>query len=382
MERGKPECVCAVFLMFLLISCSAQKEAKNVPVEAAKAIAVIDKPVAMEWEEEWNKVILGAKKENRIVVYATLGGDTRAAVIKSFNDKYGIVVDYIVGRGGEISQKVITERRAGLFLADVYVGGATTLVNEIKPSGALDPLLPALILPEVKEGKNWWGGQLPWVDKEQRILTFLAYPSIELSSNTELVKEGEVKSVKDMLNPKWNGKILMNDPTIAGAGLGFFARNFERYGIDFMKKLAEMRPGIIRDQRLQVEWLAQGRYALTTSAQSEVMAGFIKAGAPIKDLELIEGGLSSGSGHITLINRALHPDAARVFINWLLSREVQTMVSRSVLQQSAREDVPVDHLDRVRKPGVGYIEDSSEERLLRRPADAKLAQEIFGPLMK
>lgn len=219
------------------------------------------------------------------------------------------------------------------------------------------------------------------MDKEQKILAFTAYPSIELAINTELVKENEIKSLKDLLDPKWRGKILMNDPTIAGGGLGWFSDTLEIHGTEFMRQLADNKPTILRDQRLQVEWLAKGRYAILTNPQSEIIANFLKAGASVKQIELIETKLSSGSGHISLLNKAPHPNASRVFINWLLSREGQTVYSRSILQQSAREDISTDHLERVRKAGVKYYM-NKEDALLKRPAQAKLAEEIFAPLLK
>lgn len=380
-ERKSLIFIAPIFFLIILASCVPQKEAIISPFPE-KTASVGEKSSKDGWEQEWNRTLREAKKEGKVFVLGTVGTDTRVAIINGFKERYGIDVDYIAGRGGEISQKLITERRAGIFSTDVYAGGATTLINEIKPAGALDPLLPALILPEVIDEKNWWGGKLPLMDKDKMIFAFMAYPSVDLASNTELVKEGEVKSLKEIIEPKWKGKILMNDPTIAGAGLGWFGRNTDRFGVDFMKKLAENKPVILRDQRLQVEWLARGRYALLTNPQSEIIAEFIRAGAPVKDLELIEGVLSTGSGHVSLVNKAPHPNAARVLINWLLSREGQTVYSRSILQQSAREDVPIDHLERLRKPGVDYLKESDEERLLRRPAQAIQAREIFSDLLK
>lgn len=367
--------------LLLLLSCTA-KESQRIPSQTEKPVGKVETPVAAGWEGEWNKILQEAQKEKRVVVLGTVGTDTRAALIKNFNEKYGITVDYVAGRGGEISQKLLTERRAGVFSIDVYAGGATTLINEMKPAGVLDPLQPVLILPEVLDPKNWFGGELHWLDKDKTIFPFMAYPSADLAVNTEIVREGEIKSLKDIINPRWKGKLIMNDPTISGAGLGWYGRNADRFGVDFMKKVAENQPIIVRDQRLQVEWLTRGRYALLTNPQSEIIAEFIRAGAPVKDLDLIEGVLSTGSGHVTLINKAPHPNTARLFINWLLSREGQTVYSRSILQQSAREDIPTDYLDRLRKPGVNYIRESDEERLLRRPAQAVQAREIFAEILK
>lgn len=216
----------------------------------------------------------------------------------------------------------------------------------------------ALILPEVKDPKAWWSGSLLWVDRKHFSLAFNAYSLPAYAINTEMVKPEELKSYRDLLDPKWKGKIIINDPTIAGIGEKGLSFVLVTMGVDFVKDLAKQEPFIVRDQRLQVEWLAQRKFPIGLFCKSDPIAEFVKAGAPIKELIPIEGqALTSGSGNLPLVDGAAHPYAASLFINWLLSKEGQILFSKASLVQSAREDIPTDYLDpvKLRQPGVKYM---------------------------
>lgn len=340
------------------------------------------------WEIEWEKDLIEAKKEGRIVVYNTALGTIRNAAAPAFKNRFGISVEDITGRGGEISNKILTERRAGLHIADVYIGGAGTMVLELKPAGVLDPLEPALVLPEVLDSRAWYRENLMWVDPQKKnVLAFLAYPSRIFAINTRLVKPDEIKSYRDFINPKWKGKIIMNDPTTAGSGsMAFHVLGFHILDLDFFREMALLEPIITRDQRLQVEWLAQGKYAIAYAPQTSIVTEFKRVGASVDYIVPREGTyLSPGSGNIGLVNRAPHPRAARIFINWLLSREGVGIFSRSYGTQGARTDVPEEGIEpsNMRQPGVTYwFGAHTEEVQLKEPETKKVAREIFGHLLK
>lgn len=355
---------------------------RDVPVESPSALKATPQEVVDTQVTEWDRLLNEARKESKVLIYSTAGVETRVALTKLFKENYNISPEFLVGKGGEISAKLLSERSAGLYLADLYLGGATTLVNELKPAGILDPF-EDLIFSEIKEPKNWFEGELRWMDKDRKILSFTGYPQSDIAINTEQVNAKELKSWKDILQPRWKGKIVLNDPTLAGTALGWFSDVTEIYGLEFMRELVLLEPLITRDQRQQVEWLARGKYAIAIAPKSDPIAEFKRAGAAIAFLTLERVKLSTGSGQVTLINKAPHPKAARLFLNWLLSREAQTAFSQAMMVQSRRLDVPTDHLnpDEVRQPGVQYFMED-EKTLLERPPKAKLAQEIFGPLMK
>lgn len=386
---AKGNVLALLLLVFALAACTPGQSAPKIPSEQQSALTgtkEVSSPAKAGWEEEWNRVLALAKKEGRIVVYTTAGTEARTVLVPSFQEKYGIQAEFVMGKGAEIGQKLLSERKAGINLADVYVGGATTQITQLQPAGVLAVTEDALILPEVKDPKAWWSGSLLWVDSKHRSLAFSAFTLPAYAINTTMVKPEELKSYRDLLNPKWKGKITLNDPTLAGIGEQGMSFVLEILKVDFLKDLVKQEPVIVRDQRLQVEWLAHGKYPLALFCKSDPIAEFQKAGAPIKELLPAEGqALTGGTGNLSLIDQSPHPNASRVFINWLLGREGQTLYSKAVLVQSAREDIPTDFLDpvKMRVPGMKYVWIQTEERLLKiGNEDRPVFNEVFGPLIK
>ena len=153
-----------------------------------------------------------------------------------------------------------------------------------------------------------------------------------------------------------------------------------------MRELVKQEPFITRDQRLQAESLARGKYAVAIGVQPDIQAEFIKMGARIQTIIPEEGAwLGGGPGLIAAFSKAPHPNAAKVFINWFLSKEGQTLYSRTARAESARLDVPNDHLNKAdrRDPKVKYFISEDESFLKKkREYEKKWAKEIFGPLIR
>lgn len=339
------------------------------------------------WELEWERFKAEAKKEGEVVLYGQLGASAQQALRKVLKEKFGIEAIFVALRGEETTNKIIAEQNAGLYLADVIFATTNNIINYLKPQGRIPPMDSAIIFPEILDPKVWWQGRIPWVDNDQRYhIAFLAGPRVDVMVNAAQVKPGEIKSYKDLLAPKWKGKIVINDPTVSGSGNAWFSAMAEFItGPEYLRELVKQEPVILRDQRLQVEWVARGKNPVLIAATEQVEADFIKAGANIDLLVLEEGGyVSQSSGAISLAARASHPNAAKVVINWVLSKEGQTVLSETFLMQSGRVDVPTDFLPRfaVRKPGLKYFNTSTEDFQYKKNKNLQVAKEIFGPLMK
>ena len=201
-----------------------------------------------------------------------------------------------------------------------------------------------------------------------------------------MVKVDEIKSYRDLLQPRWKGKIIINDPTVAGIGGKWFSM-VGRYimNLDFMREIARQEPVILRDQRLQVDWLAKGKYPIGIAAVTDMVTEFRKAGAPLSYAEPSEGTwLGNGSGGLGLVVKAPHPNAARVFVNWMLTKEAQSIYSREYGVPSARLDVSTEGIDPVTvpKPGVKYVLGFKEETLIGEDEYRNtVGREIFGQLI-
>ncbi len=372
-----------ILTIFLATSCAAQKGAAPAPAKVSEAKD--QSPRTDSRETKWEDTLAAAKKEKRVVVLITGGKELGLAWSKAFKDKFGIDVEMVAGTGNEVSQKVLAERKAGLYLADVYAGGTTTSLTSLKPAGALEPLDNILVLPEVLDSGTWMRKKVEWADKDHTVFVFSIYARNPIAINTTLVQKGEVRSLYDLLEPKWKGRISMNDPTIQGGGFSLFQVYVKHTGIEYWHKLAKQDILLSRDRRQIMDWLAKGKAAVTVAPNNESFNQLKEAGAPLEFLTPEEGTyLSTGNGSASMFNKAAHPNAARLFLNWMLTSEGQTLFSRSMGVPSARVDVPVNHLppDMLWKADEKYIaEDFSEDAMEDKTASMKLALEVFGPYL-
>lgn len=310
-----------------------------------------------------------------------MGSDARIAIADAFKKKTGINLEFTAGRAAELVQKVMTERRAGLFLVDVWMSGPTTVWQYLKPIGALESPEKYLFLPEVLDPKVWWGGQLIWMDKERTFIQFILSVTQSSYKNTQLVRPEEMNSLKDLLNPKWKGKIVLKDPMPGGTSSALMLM-LEVLGWDYIRALAEQTPVILRDERLMIEWVARGKYPISIGSGMTALARELKEeGIPIDIIFFKEGDtLSQARGAFTILDKAPHPNATKVFATWVLTREGGTVFSIAEGHQSARLDVPTDHLEawQIRQPGKKYINMSTEEMHSKKFEMREPVAEILG----
>lgn len=318
-----------------------------------------------DWKERWAKTVEAAEKEGRLVIHA---GPGEEAFYQAFQNKYPkIKMVYIPGRGGERIQRIMGERRAGHYLADIYMGGGGPIRDVLHKAKILDPVKPELILPEILDESKWWGGRHIYLDPEgEYILSFNGITQGYFHYNTKLVNPSGIKSYWDFLDPKWKGKVVTWEPMAPGTdGVLRFLYHNPEIGPQFVRRfLIEMDITVTRDTRQFVDWLATGRFLIAglQSADRSELHEAKNRGLPVTwfDSKNFKEGvpLSTSSGNIALLNRAPNPNAARVFINWLLSRE-GAMAYQSIARDndSLRIDIPKDnvppHIRRVE--GVRYV---------------------------
>ena len=325
-------------------------------VIAAAAVAQAGEPA--RWQADWDQALQAARKEGQLTLY---GSADYEILFGEFNKKYpGIKVVGVYGRGADVAKRFMAERRAERYLADLYVNGMTTGYNVFYKAKALDPIPPLLILPEVIDTSKWWNGKHHYVDPEnQYLLNINGETRIVVGYNTKLVNPAEIKSYWDLLNPKWKGKIVAYDPSLGGAGdaMRFFYHH-KNLGPEFIRRvLTETDLVISSDTRQMGDWLAGGKYALSVFGPISRMDLDVMQiqGLPVSWFEpdhLKEGAyITAGSGGVALINKAPHPNAAKIALNWLLSREGQIAYQRIFTEgndgpDSLRIDIPKDKVPR------------------------------------
>lgn len=387
----------SIFVLSVFLGCSAKTSRQPIPSE--KEIVPLEPVVGQKasWQAQWERTISAARKEGRFNIFTTTEATKIVIEVfkKDYFSKYGIDSEIISGGGGELAAKLIAEQRAGIFTTDLYLGGGNTQVARLKPAGIYSPLSEALILPEVKNPDAWLDNSLPFIDKDAIIFSLARYPSQIILINSDMAKPEELQSYQDLLQPKWKGKIMMRDPTKTGGSLKWFSAMVEEsfgpiLGMAYMRELAKQELVIMANERLAAEWLVRGKYPIALNIGMDIiLEGFKKEGirVPVDQHTPREGGYSTtGGNNLTLLTKAPHPNATRVFLNWLLSREGQIEWSKASGKHSTRVDIPspeeINPRILARQTGIKYVFMDSEELLLKTDEYIKLSQQVFGHLVR
>lgn len=323
------------------------------------------------WVAEWDKIVQAARREGVVSVIGPQGNETREALSVGFQKKYpGIRVEVNTMAGNQIAPRMLTEIRARKYTTDVVVTGTTTAIESLLPANSIVPLQPFLVGPNSGDPSVWRGKKYNFSDSTgQYNLVFSAYAKAPFIYNPNLVKVAEIKSWKDLLDPKWKGKMAMRDPTGAGGGLGnatLWYTNSE-LGKDFIQKFFAQQEVIIsRDDRQMLDFVAQGKYHLAIGPSDVLTNELIGRGLPLKhahSLSLKEGTyITAGNGSFVVPRDVPHPNAARLYLDYLMSKEGQLEWSKAAGFASLRRDVPRDHVLELLIPreDVDYPELSSE----------------------
>jgi iron(III) transport system substrate-binding protein len=316
----------------------------------------------------WEETLRTARKEGAVSVYFWQGGNLDK-VLQIFQQKYpDIRLTPVGGRGSGFITRIVTEMRANKHLVDVCICGVTSPYDVLhKRADALEPIKSALMLSDVVDSSKWWQGKHHYQDPEGRYI-FVYWgraAATRVSYNSKAVNPAEFSSYWDLLNPKWKGKIVAIEPTESAGG---WRALYYKPGIgaEFLQRLfGEMNVLFSREDRQAGDWLAVGKVSLGLflSAIPEAKA----QGLPVdefKDSNFKEPpSLDSGpNGTIALMKQAPHPNAAKVFINWFLSREGQTIYQEIMNTptdqvESMREDISKDPIPVTsrRRNGVEYV---------------------------
>jgi iron(III) transport system substrate-binding protein len=321
-----------------------------------------------------------AKKEGQVTIYPGAGQSLLPIEAGVFQKKYP-EIKVVTAISGDPVVRLLSEHRAGKYLADITVGGSNATL-ELYLARALDPLRDAMILPEVRDESKWWQGKHHYIDRERKYgLIFVGVPDRgSIYYNTRLVNPSEIQSFWDFVNPRWKGKIEARDIRLSGSGqpnIRVFYYN-PRLGPEYIRRLfSEMDVTLFRDRRQSVDWLATGKFPICFFCTRSDVARAQGQGLPLAAFgTLKEGmGVTSSSGSMGLVHRPPHPNAAKVYLNWFLSREGQLTLQQEYAKakvtasNSLRIDIPKDMVppDEHLKDGIDYIEVETPERISMEP---------------
>jgi iron(III) transport system substrate-binding protein len=274
------------------------------------------------------KIIEGAKKEGQLVYYTTMTLDQSRVTVDHFEKKYPFVkVTLFRTGGGPLLNKIFAESRGGRHDWDVVVGRGEMVLPLMQRK-----LLVSYKSPETKAIDE----QL--VDKEGFWAAYYVN-SYVLGWNTKLVKREDVpKTYEALLNPKWKGGSISLDTEAYGMLEGLKGVWGREKTIDYFKRLAALDPVLKRGNTERVQLAVAGEYPLII-AYNQTIQRMTSRGAPIDWLPL-EPAVTQVNP-VVIGSKAPHPNAARLFRDYILSKEGQEQL-KGFQRIPVRKDVEPD----------------------------------------
>lgn len=334
---------------------------------------------------DWKATVEAAKREGVVKCACPPRREFAMAFKKGFEDSYpGITLEITAAALPAFPLRVAKEQSAKMFLWDVYTFGPGAEIFDLKNKGGLESMWDYMSLPEVLNDSAWIGGiKDRFLDVEQKHIFGMFYTISTGSYNRDAIADPKIKSFDDLLNPALKGKLVSVDPRVGGAGESLAAAVFQRYGRDGLKKLFVDQDVLLMKGNVEVaeQVVRKTRPISLTSVSPDSQQRFKDAGVKlnIADLFVPELARAGTNGSCPAIfKNPPNPNATKVFINWLLSRDGQKSVSEARGEPSARTDVPVINPEDAPKPGVKYLYAHKEEAMTKFLAPAqKILRELI-----
>lgn len=341
--------------------------------------------LAQGWKAEWKQIVAAAEKEGTVVLNVQPNKRMRTFVQAEWRKAYpNIKLSMTVVPGRQFIARIKTERKAGKYLWDLAFSGAPGGFT-LSKTGEVDPFLPVLVDPELRDPKTWGGWNNAFFDKANKyvfsIAGFLKAPFY----NADRIPPEKVKKqgLKILLDPAYKGKIYWHDPAVRGSGRSFAFVLRSRLGDDGLRKLiVDQKVRFVAKQHEITEGLARGTAWIGIGPiVTSLLKPYIDAGVKV-DIRPFGNTpdvneMSTGGSTLYVYNKRPHPNATKVFVNWLLSKEVQYGLGKAMLMDSRRQDVPpVSRPERTPIKGAKYLESQREEYAKQVRAAQKFIREI------
>ena len=331
--------VALVSLLVILAACAPKSAPVSAPpIAAPQAVVPVPAPAGPARSPEdiaWQKVVEAAQKEGSLTDYSS-SFIIPPEMQQAFMATTGVKLDVISGRGVEQVERLKTEKRMGSMLADI-LDNNTTQMEEAKGLGLL---ASSADLPVFRE-RDVWNQEPLGLDREGK---YLPYYIIYLAPhiNTKLVStddEAKLKSWRDFLDPKWKGKMVVQDPRL-GTMAAYFNVHLKKGLLDeaFMLALGRQQLQFALNKGDVAKAVAIGDAPIALIAATSDTPAYIAQGLPVKMLDMKEG-VWRGGAAVGRVEKSPHPNAAKVYLNWLFTPQGQTEISKATLTQPIRKGV-------------------------------------------
>jgi len=281
------------------------------------------------------QLIEAAKKEGKVIYYTAIDLKVAQGLARNFEQKYPGITVQVERTGSErIYQRLAQERANNIFAVDVLDGSDQALFVTWKKQGVLEPYIPAELLK--------WPAEQRDADGTYASVRFTLMP---IGVNTNLVKPEDMpKSFADLLDAKWAGKIVKAHPSYSGGIVTSTFQTVKALGWGYFEKLAKQKVLQVQSATEPPKKLALGERAISADGLEYVHLLMQQGGAPIKVVYPNEG-TPFIPGCEAIAKNAPHPNAAKLFMSFMVSRETQQYLADNAGLRSFHPDVKL-------RPGV------------------------------
>ena len=270
-------------------------------------------------------------EENKVVIYCPHPLSFINPLVEEFEKESGIKVEVVAAGTGELLKRVESEKANPL--ADIFWGGS------------LSTMKPKANLFEPYKSANEEHVQDAFKNTEGFITRSTDIPSV-IMVNTDLIGDIKVEGYEDLLNPALKGKIAMADPSKSSSSyehlinmLYAMGNGDPNKGWDYVEKFCRNLDGkLLSGSSAVYKGVADGEYVVGCTFE-EGGAKYVADGAPVKLVYMKEGVISKPDG-IYIIKHAKHMENAKKFIDFITSKEAQTLITQKLHRRSVRDDVP------------------------------------------
>lgn len=321
-------------------------------------------------QQAYDALVAAAKQEGSVVIDGPPTPAMRDDLPQAFKQQFGIDMTYNGLQPGDFVNRITGERAAGIYSTDAVLSGSDTMYGVVANNGQVDngamgwlaPLAPALVDPNVVDPSKWRAGRLWWEDPQNEyVLRVANFVNNNLTINTSVIKPGQITSYHDLLDPQYTGKIVAYDPTINGSGLADASYFYVNFGSAFVQQLYVQQATLSRDNNQEGNMLADGSHPIAVSLQEQEVQSLQQQGLPVQYLTGMSdspGYIAGGFGLVGLMDHAPHPNAAKLFMNWIAGPDGCKAYQEYNQQLCGRNDVGTDPIPatQVPAPGVSYFD--------------------------
>jgi ABC-type glycerol-3-phosphate transport system substrate-binding protein len=317
----------------------------------------------------WNSLVAAAKQEGEVTLITPPSASHREFLAREWPKAFpDIKLSQTSVPPGQQFTRLSLERSAGKYLWDLAFTGSDNAF-QLRDAGMLDKIRPEFVLPDVKNPATWGGWDEAFADTAHEYVftsrTFLKMPFY----NAKLLSPGKVKAegTKIFLDPALKKKVIWDDPQYGGSGRTFAPVMLRLLGEDGLRKFVTEQVVFTTRMSDLFDRMARSQYVMSLGpVLTGLLTQYRDAGValdirPLGNTPALGAYANTGASNIVVMKNRPHPNAARLFLNWYLSKPVEAALAKEMGEDTRRTDVPqqVDPAQQ-RLPGIKYYDAQSE----------------------